>query len=91
MQCLPEIRLQAVLLLSEYSAQSPEDYDAQYGTNQISVRLAGDLVVALAELMPRVVSNQMSQLQPYLGCGKAYCLRGALVQAVGSMLVQVSA
>lgn len=78
------------MLLSEFSAVTPEEYDTQYGTNQVSVRLAGDLVAALAELMPKVVSNQTSQLQQYLGCSKAYCLRGSLLQAVGSMLVQVS-
>jgi hypothetical protein len=83
--------LQAVRLLAEFCRTAPEDYDAQYATNQVSVRLAGDLVACLAELQPKVVSNCISQLRPYLGCAKAYCLRGSLLAAVGSILVQVRA
>jgi hypothetical protein len=82
--------LQAVRLLAEFCRTTPEDYDAQYATNQVSVRLAGDVVACLAELQPKVVSNCISQLRPYLGCAKAYCLRGSLLAAVGSILVQVS-
>jgi hypothetical protein len=83
--------LQAVRLLAEFCRTAPEDYDAQYATNQVSVRLAGDLVACLAELQPKVASNCISQLRPYLGCAKAYCLRGSLLAAVGSILVQVRA
>lgn len=83
--------LQAVRLLAEFCRTAPEDYDAQYATNQVSVRLAGDVVACLAELQPKVVSNCISQLRPYLGCAKAYCLRGSLLAAVGSILVQVRA
>ncbi|WIA21063.1 hypothetical protein OEZ85_005385 [Tetradesmus obliquus] len=79
----------AVRLLAEFCRTAPEDYDAQYATNQVSVRLAGDVVACLAELQPKVVSNCISQLRPYLGCAKAYCLRGSLLAAVGSILVQV--
>ncbi|WIA41348.1 hypothetical protein OEZ86_004943 [Tetradesmus obliquus] len=78
-----------VHLLAEFCRTAPEDYDAQYATNQVSVRLAGDVVACLAELQPKVVSNCISQLRPYLGCAKAYCLRGSLLAAVGSILVQV--
>jgi hypothetical protein len=81
--------MQAVRLLAEFCRAAPEDYDAQYATNQVSVRLAGDVVACLAELQPKVVSNCISQLRPYLGCAKAYCLRGSLLAAVGSILVQV--
>lgn len=76
-------------LLSEFCRTAPEEYDVQYGTNPVSVRLAGDMLTCLAELLPKVVSNHMSQLQPYLGCAKAYCLRGALLEATGSVLVKV--
>lgn len=83
--------LQGVMLLARFTEKSPEDYDAQYAANQGPVRLAGEFVASLAELMPKVVSNQVSQLQAYLACNKAYSLRGALLQATGSILVQVRA
>eukprot|EP00879_Flechtneria_rotunda_P033161 GHRR01036702.1.p1 GENE.GHRR01036702.1~~GHRR01036702.1.p1 ORF type:complete len:403 (+),score=159.96 GHRR01036702.1:110-1318(+) len=79
----------AMMLLSEFCRTPPADYDAQYGTNQVSVRLASDVVACLAKLQPKLVSNQISQLQPYLGCSKASCIRGALVAATGHILVQV--
>eukprot|EP00775_Hariotina_reticulata_P007726 gene7726-7925_t len=78
-----------VMLLAEFCRTSPEAYDVQYTTNQVSVRLAGDVVLLLAEQLPKVVSNQVSQLRPYLGCAKAHCIRGALMAATGSILMQV--
>jgi hypothetical protein len=48
------VNAQAVKLLAEFWAVAPEDYDAQYGANAVSVRLAGDVVVLLAELLPKV-------------------------------------
>lgn len=37
----------------------------------------------------QVVSNHISQLRPYLACAKAHTLRGALLAATGSVLLQV--
>ena len=58
---------------------------------QVSVRLAGDMLAALTEALPRVVANGISQLRPYLGCSKAHCLRGALLASTGAVLAQVRA
>jgi hypothetical protein len=55
----------------------------------VAASTAGDVVLLLAEQLPKVVSNQVSQLRPYLGCAKAHCVRGALMAATGSILVQV--
>lgn len=52
--CADHLTLQAVKLLAEFWSSSPEDYDSQYATNAKSVRQAGDVVVALAELLPKV-------------------------------------
>lgn len=41
-------------LLDEFWSCSPEDYDNQYATNSKSVRQAGEVVVLLAELLPKV-------------------------------------
>lgn len=48
----------------------------------------GDAAAAAAV---QVVSNHISQLRPYLACSKASSLRGALMAATGSVLLQVSA
>jgi hypothetical protein len=37
----------------------------------------------------QVVSNHIAQLRPYLACSKAYSIRGALMAATGSVLLQV--
>lgn len=41
-------------LLGDFWSCSPEDYDNQYVTNSKSVRQAGEVVVLLAELLPKV-------------------------------------
>jgi hypothetical protein len=46
--------VQAVKLLAEFWSCSPEDYDTQYATDAKSVRQAGDVVVQLAERLPKV-------------------------------------
>jgi hypothetical protein len=40
-------------------------------------------------LLPQVVSNHIAQLRPYLSCSKASSIRGALMAATGSVLLQV--
>jgi hypothetical protein len=84
--------LQAARLVLEFAKCSPETYTAmgkQGEGHQPAVRRLGEMLAKLAELMPKVVNNQMSLLQPYLGCG-ASTLRGAIVSAVGSVLISVS-
>ena len=78
--------------MSEFAKSPPEEYTSmakQTEGQQPAVRRLGEMLANLADLMPRVVSNQMSLLQPYLGCG-AHSLRGAIVSAVGSVLLKVN-
>jgi hypothetical protein len=75
---------QAVALVCQFSLVAPSEYQPSSST----AKHAGQLLALLAEVSPRAVNSQLSQLQPYLGC-KAATIRAGLVSAVGSVLEQV--
>jgi hypothetical protein len=68
----------------QFSLVAPSEYQPSSST----AKHAGQLLALLAEVSPRAVNSQLSQLQPYLAC-KAATIRAGLVSAVGSVLQQV--
>lgn len=52
-------------------------------------RMTGCMGSLLLLLLLQVVTNHIAQLRPYLSCSKASSIRGALMAATGSVLLQV--
>ncbi|KAG2433029.1 hypothetical protein HXX76_008756 [Chlamydomonas incerta] len=75
-------------LVGKFCEVSPEEYDeaSKRGERDIApVRRAGQLLASMAEKLPEVIHDKMSQLVNYLGCQSADTIRKHLVDCMGAL------
>ncbi|PNW77344.1 hypothetical protein CHLRE_10g432500v5 [Chlamydomonas reinhardtii] len=72
-------------LVGKFCEVSPEAYDEAGKRDVAPVRRAAKLLASMAEKLPEVIHDKMSQLVNYFGCQSADTIRKHLVDCMGSL------
>ncbi|KAG2448695.1 hypothetical protein HYH02_006051 [Chlamydomonas schloesseri] len=72
-------------LVGKFCEVSPEAYDEAAKRDVAPVRRAAQLLASMAEVVPEVIHDKLSQLVNYFGCQSADTIRKHLVDCMGSL------